>query len=64
MKQLFYKITQYDTERKSLERPLLKKWHDEVLAICDINAAKVPCTIDHVTLAVKEAMYRYLLGLR
>jgi hypothetical protein len=31
----------------------LKKCHDEILAICDINAAEIPCTIDHVKLAVK-----------
>lgn len=52
--QLFYKITQYVTERNSLEYSLLKKWHDEVLAVCYINSAEVPCTRHYIKLAVKE----------
>jgi len=47
------------TKRHTLERSFLKKWHNQVLAICDIDPAEVPCTTDRVKLAVKVSLGTY-----
>lgn len=52
---IIYKIkTRYVTERHTLECSFLEEWHNEILAIGDIDAAEVPCTTDRVKLAVKK----------
>jgi hypothetical protein len=51
--------TRYVTKRHALERSFLKKWHNQVLAICDIDPAEVPCTTDRVKLSVKVRLGTY-----
>jgi hypothetical protein len=47
------RIEDISMEGHALDCSFLEECHDEILAICDINTAEVPCTIDHVKLAVK-----------